>query len=62
MMHLVRTVESPCRRCENIDQNKEECSKDCAKLNAFQAAILRHDENEIKNFQFRYPTLVRRAG
>ncbi|MFZ2444753.1 MAG: hypothetical protein WAW37_00205 [Syntrophobacteraceae bacterium] len=60
MIPFVKTVESPCRRCENIDQNKEECARDCAKLNAFQIAILRHDEISIKNFQFRYPAQARK--
>jgi hypothetical protein len=54
MISFAKTVESPCRKCENIDQNKEECSRDCARLNAFQIAILRHDEINIKNFQIRY--------
>ncbi len=58
MIPFVTTVESPCRKCENIDENKEECAKDCAKLNAFQAAILRHDEISIKNFQTRYPAFA----
>lgn len=60
MVPFVRTVESPCRKCENIDQNKEECAKDCAKLNAFQVAILRHDEMSIKNFQIRFNSLAER--
>lgn len=62
MFPFSKTVESPCRKCENIDQNKEECAKDCAKLEAFQVAILRHDENNIKNFRFRYslPALARK--
>jgi hypothetical protein len=60
MIPFVKTIESPCRRCENIDQNKEECARDCAKLNAFQIAILRHDEINIKNFQFRYTAAVRK--
>ncbi len=55
MIPFVHTVESPCRKCENIDQNKEECARDCVKLSAFQVAILRHDEINIKNFQIRYP-------
>lgn len=54
MIPFASTVESPCRRCENIDQNKEECSRDCPRLDAFQIAILRHDEINIKNFQVRY--------
>jgi hypothetical protein len=53
-MHLVKTVESPCRTCENEHMNKEECATDCVRLHAFQNAILRHDEKNIKNFRFRF--------
>ena len=45
-----RTIESPCRSCENIDMNKEECSTDCAKLHAFQDAVLHFEEFSIKEF------------
>lgn len=55
MIPFARTLESPCRRCENIDQNKDDCAKNCARLSAFQAAILRQDELNIKNFQVRLP-------
>ncbi len=54
MIPFVKTIESPCRTCENIDRNKEECAEGCAKLEAFQQAILRNDEINIKNFQVRY--------
>lgn len=47
---FARTIESPCRRCENVHQNKEECSRDCDRLQAFQNAILRYDERNIKDF------------
>jgi hypothetical protein len=47
---LSRTVESPCRTCENVDEDKEECSRDCEKLHAFQDAILLYDERSIKDF------------
>ncbi len=53
MPAFVRTVESPCRSCEFIDHDKDECAKDCLRLSAFQAAILRHDEINIKNFEVR---------
>jgi hypothetical protein len=45
-----RTIESPCRTCENVHLNKEECSRDCDRLQAFQNAILRLDERSIKDF------------
>ena len=48
--NYARTVESPCRKCENVDASKEECSRNCDRLQAFQDAILRHDEASIKNF------------
>ena len=53
-MYFVKTVESPCRTCENEHMNKEECAGDCIRLHAFQSAILRHDERNIKNFRFRF--------
>lgn len=53
MLAYARTVESPCRSCEFIDRDKDECSKDCLRLSAFQSAILRHDEINIKNFEVR---------
>ena len=48
-----KTVESPCRECENIHLNKEECGRNCEKLKAFQDAILRHDERNIKAFRLK---------
>ncbi len=53
MLALAKTVESPCRNCEFIDHDKDVCAKDCLRLSAFQAAILLHDEINIKNFQVR---------
>jgi hypothetical protein len=50
---LTRTIESPCRKCENIDMNKEECSDDCARLREFQNAILFYEESNIKEFGIR---------
>ena len=51
---ISRTMESPCRTCENINLSKEECSKDCERLQAFQDAILRDDERTIKDFGVKY--------
>lgn len=48
--NYARTLESPCRNCENVHASKEECSRDCVLLQAFQDAILRNDEASIKNF------------
>lgn len=53
MLVSAKTTESPCRKCQFIDQDKDECAKDCVRLSAFQAAILRNDEINIKNFQIR---------
>ena len=53
MLAFARTVESPCKSCEFIDRDKDECAKDCLRLNAFQAAILRRDEINIKNVEIR---------
>jgi len=47
------TIESPCRSCEFIDHDKDECAKECLRLSTFQAAILLHDEINIKNFDVR---------
>ncbi len=60
-MYFVKTVESPCRTCENENMNKEECSVDCLKLHAFQNAILRQDERNIRNFQSRVNAAGRHA-
>lgn len=61
MLALAKTVESPCRSCEFIDHDKDVCAKDCLRLGAFQAAILLHDEINIKNFQVRNFQIRRRA-
>ncbi len=61
MLAFAKTVESPCRNCQYIDQDKDECAKDCVKLSAFQAALLRLDEINIKNFEIRSPIMARRA-
>ena len=51
---IARTMESPCRTCENVHLNKEECSKECVRLQAFQDAIVRYDERSIKDFGVKY--------
>lgn len=53
MLAFAKTMESPCRSCEYIHQDKDECAKNCDRLSTFQAAILRNDEISIKNFQVR---------
>ena len=53
-MYFVKTVESPCRTCENENMDKEECGRDCLRLIAFQRAILRHDERNIQKFQLKF--------
>lgn len=49
-----RTMESPCRTCEKVHVNKEECSRECVRLQAFQDAIIRYDERNIKDFGIKY--------
>jgi len=49
-LSFAKTIESPCRCCENVHLNKEECSKECERLRAFQDAILNYDERTIKDF------------
>jgi hypothetical protein len=51
---FAKTVESPCRTCENVHLNKDECSRNCDRLHAFQDEILRFDERNIKDFRLRY--------
>jgi hypothetical protein len=46
--NYARTVESPCRNCENVHTSKEEGSRDCDCLQAFQDAMLRNDEASIR--------------
>jgi hypothetical protein len=53
MLALAKTDESPCRSCQFIDHDKDECAKECLRLSAFQAALLLHDEINIENFQIR---------
>jgi hypothetical protein len=60
MLAFAKTMESPCRNCEYIHHDKDECAKNCDRLSTFQAAILRHDEINIKNFQVR-PQPARKA-
>jgi len=57
-----RTMESPCRTCENVHLNKEECSRNCARLQAFQDAIIHYDERSIKDFGVRYNLLKTQVG
>ena len=52
--YCARTVESPCRNCENVHASKEECSRECDKLKAFQDALLRYDEASIRNFAMKF--------
>jgi len=48
-----RTMESPCRTCENVHLNKDDCSKQCLRLQAFQDAIVHNDERIIKDYGLR---------
>lgn len=49
-LSFAKTIESPCRCCENVHLNKDECGKECERLRAFQDAILNFDERTIKDF------------
>ena len=53
MLCFAKTIESPCRNCEYIDHDKDECAKDCVQIERLSGRILRHDEINIKNFQVR---------
>ena len=46
--NYARSIESPCRNCENVHANKEECSR--VVTGCGQDAILRNDEASIKHF------------
>jgi hypothetical protein len=52
--NYARTLESPCRTCENVNASKEECSRTCDRLQAFQDALLHHDEASINNFAVKW--------
>jgi hypothetical protein len=62
MFALAKTIESPCRSCEFIDHDKDECAKECLRLSAFQNALLLDDEINIKNFDVRSPRTRRIAA
>lgn len=51
---LSKTMESPCRTCENAHLSKDVCSKDCPKLKAFQDEIVRSEEDYIKEFRVKF--------
>lgn len=50
---IVKTVESPCRGCPKLDEDRELCMRDCNKLEAFQRAMVRFQEQKVHWFSDR---------
>ncbi len=50
---IVKTVESPCRGCPKLEEDRELCMRDCNKLEAFQRAMVRFQEQKVHWFSDR---------
>ena len=50
---IIKTIESPCRGCSKLDQDREVCMRDCDKLGAFQDAMIRSQEEKVYWFSTR---------
>ena len=50
---IIKTIESPCRGCSKLDQDREVCMRDCDKLGAFQDAMVRCQEEKVHWFSTR---------
>ena len=50
---IIKTVESPCRGCAKLDEDRELCMRDCNKLEAFQRAMVRFQEQKVHWFSDR---------
>jgi hypothetical protein len=50
---IIKTVESPCRGCPKLDEDRELCMRDCNKLEAFQRAMVRFQEQKVHWFSDR---------
>jgi hypothetical protein len=49
-----KTIESPCRNCENEHLNKEDCIENCERLRAFQNALKCLDERNINEYSLKF--------
>jgi hypothetical protein len=47
---ITKTMESPCRECDDVEKDKEVCSPDCDKLKGFQESLLEIQEQRIRWF------------
>jgi hypothetical protein len=50
---IIKTVESPCRGCPKLGEDRELCMRDCNKLEAFQRAMVRFQEQKVHWFSDR---------
>jgi len=50
---IIKTVESPCRGCPKLEEDRELCMRDCDKLEAFQRAMVRFQEEKVHWFSAR---------
>jgi hypothetical protein len=50
---IIKTVESPCRGCPKLGEDRELCMRDCNKLEAFQRAMVSFQEQKVHWFSDR---------
>jgi hypothetical protein len=50
---ILRTMESPCRKCPQRFEDRELCMHDCHKLESFQNAMVRSHEERVRWFSSR---------
>ncbi|UCG12082.1 MAG: hypothetical protein JSU72_16475 [Deltaproteobacteria bacterium] len=50
---IVKTIESPCRGCHRLPEDREQCMRDCHKLEAFQEAMVTFHEEKVQWFSSR---------
>lgn len=50
---IVKTMESPCRTCSRRFEDREQCMRDCPRLEAFQNAMVEFHEDRVLWFSSR---------
>lgn len=50
---IIKTMESPCRGCPRLEEDRELCMRNCHKLEAFQKAMVNSHEQKISWFSSR---------
>jgi predicted Fe-S protein YdhL (DUF1289 family) len=50
---IVKTVESPCRGCSRLAEDRELCMRGCDRLETFQRAMVRFQEEKVHWFSAR---------